>query len=238
VDSQGNIIVFGDKINYEHEDSIGIESGLVVKFDSGGNKLFYRAISSIKSVVGKAGCVTENDEILFIGWLIPPDELDWWDDTWLIKYNSDGDKLWDKTIGAKDTDEIAFDLICSNDGGIVLFGGYHQYHQNFYGWIVKTDSLGNGVYNSGWQSSITHVQFSNDINVYPNPTSDYVTVGLTDLRTNFDVYLYNMTGQLVYYSENNTEACKFSVVDLPEGMYIIKIMSENRVYTGKLSVKH
>ncbi len=43
---------------------------------------------------------------------------------------------------------------------------------------------------------------------------------------------------MVYCIKNNAEACKFSVVDLPQGIYMIKIMSENKVYTGKLSVKH
>ncbi|MDD3687775.1 MAG: hypothetical protein PHE56_13545, partial [Bacteroidales bacterium] len=176
VDSQGNIIVFGDKINYEDEDSLGIENGLVVKFDTDGNVLFYRLISSIKSVVGRAGCITKNDEILFIGSLIPPDELDWWEDTWLIKYTGDGEKLWEKIIGGKVSLNLHHKVVLTIDNGLVLFGGYGELNQNLYGWIVKTDSLGNGVYELGWQNSINQIQFINEVNVFPNPASNYVTI--------------------------------------------------------------
>ena len=238
IDSQGNIIVFGDKINYENYDSLGIESGLVVKFDADGNVLFYRLISSIKSVVGKAGCVSKNDEILFAGLLIPPDELEWRQDTWLINYNSNGEKLWDKTIGGQNTDEIVFDLNFTNDNGIIIYGAYHQSNQNLYGWIVKTDSIGNGVYEQGWQNSINHVQFISDVTVYPNPASDFVSIDLPDLTTSYDLSIYNMTGQLVYCKENNNEKMCIYIEDYPEGNYIIKIQSDKMVYTGKLSVKH
>jgi len=234
IDSQGNIVVFGDKINYG---AIGDnESGLVVKFDADGNVLFYRLISSIKSVVGRAGCVTKNDEILFIGWLIPPDELEWWEDTWLIKYDVNGEKLWEKVIGGKTSVNYLHNIRATTDNGLVLFGSYGDI--NHHAWIVKTDSLGNGVYEQGWQNSINHAQFISDVNVYPNPASDFVIIELPDLKTSYNLSIYNMTGQLVYCKENNDEKSCIFIEDYPEGIYIIKIQSDKMVYTGKLSVKH
>jgi len=238
VDSQGNIIVFGDKINYEHEDSLGIENGLLVKFDAVGNVLFYRLDSSIKSKSGIAGCLTENDEILFIGWLIPPDELEWFVDTWLIKYTNDGEKLWEKIIGGKMYDDYLHKIQETSDNGLVLFGAYGETNQNFKAWIVKTDSLGNGVYEQGWQNSINNTYFINDVIVYPNPAHNIVTIELPDLKISFDLYIYNMTGQLVFHKNNNDKNCQIFVENYPEGIYIIKIQSDKMVYTGKLSVKH
>ena len=236
IDSQGNIIVFGDKINYgEINDT---ESGLIVKFDADGNVLFYRLISSVKSVVGRAGCVTKNDEILFIGLLIPPDELEWFEDTWLVKYSADGDKTWEKTIGDKNSRNCMFNIEETNDYGLIMFGNHYVGDVGNKAWIVKTDSLGDGVYELGWQNSINHVQFINEVNVFPNPASNYVTIELPDLKTSFDLSIYNMAGQLVFCKENNLEKCQIFVEAYHEGIYIIKIQSDKMVYTGKLSVKH
>ena len=236
IDSQGNIIVFGDKINYENYDSLGIESGLVVKFDADGNVLFYRLISSIKSVVGKAGCVTKDDEILFIGWLIPPEELEWWQDTWIIKYDANGEKLWEKVIGGKTTVNYLHKIRATTDNGLVLFGSYGDL--NHHAWIVKTDSLGNGVYEQGWQNSINQIQFLNEVSIYPNPASDFVSIETSDKSKTYDLEIYTITGQKVFEKTNNIGLSQINVSGFSQGIYLLNIKSKNKVYTGKLNVKH
>jgi len=72
-------------------------------------------------------------------------------DYWVIKYNQQGIKQWDKTIGGNDDDKL-YALVQTNDGGYLLGGlsssnisgektknsrGYSDY------WIVKLDSAGN-----------------------------------------------------------------------------------------------
>ena len=159
-------------------------------------------------------------------------------DTWLIKYTNDGEKLWEKIIGGKMYDDYLHKIQETSDNGLVLFGAYGETNQNFKAWIVKTDSLGNGVYEQGWQNSINNTYFINDVIVYPNPAHNIVTIELPDLKISFDLYIYNMTGQLVFHKNNNDKNCQIFVENYPEGIYIIKIQSDKMVYTGKLSVKH
>jgi len=79
-------------------------------------------------------------------------------DYWLVKIDSSGNKLWDKTFGGASVDWFS-DLIITSDGGFLL-GGYTWsmqggdvseasrdtsmtwWNQGDY-WIVKTDSAGN-----------------------------------------------------------------------------------------------
>ena len=64
-------------------------------------------------------------------------------DIWIIKLDSKGNKLWDKTFGGVDDDWINF-LIQTDDGGYVLAGITF-----FFGagegdfWIIKLDEKGN-----------------------------------------------------------------------------------------------
>ncbi len=238
VDSQGNIVVFGDKINYEYQDSLGIENGLVVKFDSEGNLLFYRLIPSIKSVVGRAGCVTKNDEILFIGWLIPPDELEWGPDTRLIKYNKDGDKLWERSIGAQNSINYIYSIEESIDYGLIMFGRNLITDVIPMAWLVKTDSLGNGSYNQGWENIVKQNEFTLDVMLYPIPSNNVLNVEISNLYEYCNVEIFSIMGQFVCEMSYNSDVFQINTAVLPQGIYIIKIQSDKMVYTGKLSVKH
>lgn len=65
--------------------------------------------------------------------------------------------------------------------------------------------------------------------VYPNPTSDFVNVSLFD-KVNFTMFLYDMTGKLIWkkHSESNQE--QISLKDLTKGVYYLKIIdSDNKV---------
>ena len=96
-------------------------------------------------------------------------------DYWLFKLNANGDIVWQNTIGGSNFD-YAMDVRLSNDGGFFIGGyslsgisgdkteGLNNNNQDF--WIVKTDQLGNIV----WENSIG----SNNIDYYGeiNPLQD------------------------------------------------------------------
>ena len=65
------------------------------------------------------------------------------DDCWLVKIDSSGNKLWDKTYGGVDLDH-AYSVVQTSDNGYALAGLTHSYGAgsgDF--WLVKTDSSGN-----------------------------------------------------------------------------------------------
>jgi len=81
-------------------------------------------------------------------------------DTWLVKTDSSGNKLWDKTYGGTGFDE-AYTLVQTNDGGYAMAGsttslgaGAHDF------WLFKTDSSGNKLWDKTYGGTQDDVAYS------------------------------------------------------------------------------
>jgi hypothetical protein len=98
------------------------------------------------------------------------------DDFWLIKTDSNGNKIWDKTYGGEEADFTSFGQQ-TIDGGYIIVGRTHSFNVDKTDiWLVKTDNLGNKVWDktfggTGWESA-SEVWQTND--------GGYVVFGHTD----------------------------------------------------------
>ena len=70
-----------------------------------------------------------------------------WCDGWLVKTDSNGNELWNKSFGGPNSDDL-FYVEQTNDGGYIT-AGYTYLSTDFLssGWFVKTDSNGNEIWN-------------------------------------------------------------------------------------------
>lgn len=107
-------------------------------------------------------------------------------DFWVLRIDSNGNKLWDKSYGSKE-DESCLDIIEASDGGFLL-GGYSNLadtgadkSQPNFGtfvtnmWVVKTDSIGRKLWDRVYGGSngevFASVMNSNDGNLLVAGTS-------------------------------------------------------------------
>lgn len=68
-------------------------------------------------------------------------------DFWLVKTDASGNELWNQTYGGT-ADEWAHSLIETSDGGYALIGVTNSFGAGGLDfWLVKTDSLGNALWN-------------------------------------------------------------------------------------------
>ena len=72
-----------------------------------------------------------------------------------------------------------------------------------------------------------------DIEVYPNPAKDVLTVKAENLNS---VAMYNLIGQKVFAQDFDTDEVTINTSDFDSGIYIIRIVANDEEITRKISV--
>ena len=95
-------------------------------------------------------------------------------DVWLIKTDSNGNKIWDKTYGEKDDSEVGFSVQQTTDGGYI-FTGYSERPGGSQALLIKTDSNGDKV----WDRTFGGVGFDYCYSVQQTTDGGYIITGET-----------------------------------------------------------
>ena len=80
-----------------------------------------------------------------------------------------------------------------------------------------------------------------EINTFPNPANDMVTVSTTQVLSSGELRVYNQAGKMIVNESINTQTnlMKIDVSSFPQGFYTIQVVNENSVSTPvKLIVIH
>ena len=154
----------------------GYSDILVVKTDASGKEQWTRVFGGENSDIGRSVLQTDDGNYIIAGYTWSPVHEDF--DVWLIKLNSQGEKMWDKVF-ATDNTEKAYCVQETYDGGYIIVGYQHGLLFNEFIWLLKTDSDGEmeWSYRPGY-----------DIGYYIQETRDggYIITGSND-RYNPDV---------------------------------------------------
>lgn len=62
-----------------------------------------------------------------------------------------------------------------------------------------------------------------DLNLYPNPTFGVFTLQLSNFSSTSNVEVYNMVGKLIMYDQINSYITKFSLENMPKGIYFVRL---------------
>lgn len=76
-----------------------------------------------------------------------------------------------------------------------------------------------------------------DIKLFPNPTTDYITIELSNVSLVSEVIIYNSFGQIVLQQRNlNDSSTTLNVMHLPAGIYTVSILDKNKktIYSNEL----
>ena len=76
-----------------------------------------------------------------------------------------------------------------------------------------------------------------DLQIYPNPASDYIRISTPKNFVKAEVKIFNSLGQLVFENAIQSENTIVDVSDFKRGMYFVMIKSENVVLKEKLMIR-
>jgi hypothetical protein len=137
------------------------------------------------------------------------------------------------------------ETIPASGGDAIGPGGSSSYSvgQLFYSSVTET----NGSISQGVQQSIEHFVLSNPelttVNLkaisYPNPTTDYIVLALTDADlTNLSYILYDLHGKPVSKGMVTQANTKIDMRSLASSVYILKVSQNNQeLKTFKINKK-
>jgi len=93
---------------------------------------------------------------------------------------------------------------------------------------VSTDSV-----NCDVETGITKIYLQNFINIYPNPSNDFVFIEPGN-ETIFNLEIYNTLGELVYNKKKLLGLTRIELNNQPYGLYLIKIVANDYFLTKKI----
>jgi hypothetical protein len=122
--------------------AVGDRDVWLVKTDADGNQQWYKTYGYWGGEVGYALIQTFDG-----GYALACDTMSisaGEADFWLVKTDSLGNHLWDKTYGGTDWDS-AYALVQTSDGGYAMAGFTNSYGTSTDAWLIKTDAAGNAL---------------------------------------------------------------------------------------------
>jgi len=158
----------------------------LIKTDSGGNMIWNNTFGGPKNDVGYSVQVTDDGGYIIVGETTSIGEG--YPDVYLVRTNSSGHMIWNKTFGYWNTD-IGHSVQVTDDGGYIIVG--ETVHSRVpSGWdvyVVKIDSDGNRV----WEKWLGQELGSSGYSVQLTGDGGYIITGATRSASDysFDVYL-------------------------------------------------
>jgi len=89
---------------------------------------------------------------------------------------------------------------------------------------------------SDFSTSYKHEVTSKNLEVYPNPSNQIVTISTGDFVKDGELFLYNMNGQLLLKNRINGLRFQLDVSTMLPGIYMVEVVNSGTVYKRKLAV--
>jgi hypothetical protein len=232
----------GDKTQNSH----GLNDYWIVKIDASGNKLWDKAFGGSGYDELTSIQQTSNGEYILGGASTSGLNGDKTQasaggtDFWILKLNTNGNKLWDKSLGGSNNESLS-SLRLTSDGGCILGGpsdsglngdktqaskGGQDY------WIVKLAADITGL---------KETEANSNLSISPNPNQGKFTLKLNNLTApTAEVTVTDLLGRVVLRKEIQTTNNRLSEeLTLPnaKGMYLLQVKAGEQILSRKIVVE-
>jgi hypothetical protein len=78
-----------------------------------------------------------------------------------------------------------------------------------------------------------------DVEVYPNPVSEYLTINISDIDNVSSVELYSIDGKMIHSTQNIDLRNQINVSQFESGLYLLRVAHTNgEITTKKITIQH
>jgi len=166
----GGYIIAGSTESY----GAGLLDAWLIKTDSSGNKVWDKTFGGTEYDGALSVQQTSDGGYIIAG--LTESYGAGSEDVWLIKTDSSGNKVWDKTFGGTGH-EVAWSVQQTSDNGYIIAGTITPYEVGEAAiWLIKTDSSGNKV----WDKTFGGLDWEVPCSVRQTSDYGYVIVGSED----------------------------------------------------------
>jgi hypothetical protein len=228
--SDSSYIVTGSVYNNSNQDVF------VSKIDKNGNLIWAKQYGGSEDDYANAIDLVEDNGFIIAGDTYSYSVGQYYNaDIWLLRFDENGDTLWTKSYGNTENNQ-ATDVKSCPDKGFILTGSSGITPNAF---LLKTDSLGNSPIISS--TSIIQEKKGLEFNIYPNPTSEIITVEFNASLEYSDVVfsIYDYLGRQIKQRKEKTDdnIFQFDVSSLEKGIYYLTISHDNKTLMTKQFLK-
>lgn len=100
--------------------------------------------------------------------------------------------------------------------------------------VIETLSSGSSILTQGFHQSklavtaVSDLLYPNfELNVFPNPTQDFIQIRFNELPNHSEFSLFDLTGKLLQNENISSEETQLDLNAYPNGIYVLKIYSGN-----------
>ena len=155
----------------------------------------------------------------------------------ILKTDSLGNQKWLRYYNLPVSNSYYLnDIKPTTDGGCIAVG-FTGNPENT--WVVKTDSLGCADSTGCVYTGVQEFQKTTDeVKLYPNPSSGNVTIAITSTSEHPIIYFYNLLGQEVETVKLNSTETIINNGTLQNGIYFYRVMNDSGIMdSGKLIIQ-
>ncbi len=164
--------------------------------------------------------------------------------TWVIKCDQFGNKVWDKTIFTAGHDENG--LVIKTFDNCFLFANYTGSGVAGYKTENSWDSI-TSAFHDYWivkfcdtttSENISQSEFNNlQLLIFPNPAKSSFTIHTNTELKNARLEIFNMLGEKVYSAAFNKKQETINISTFSAGIYLVKMSTEEKQIMQKLLVE-
>jgi hypothetical protein len=156
-------------------------------------------------------------------------------DAILVKYNTAGAMVWNEVFnGTANLDDSFNSLVLDDSLYILVTGQSYTTAANADYVTVKYSQL-----NVATAVESVNTPAANDVKVFPNPSMGNTITLHASFRQGDNLEIFDNMGKLVYHEKINAASAhrKLSGLNLPNGMYVIKLTSEQQTSRARLTIQ-